>query len=91
MVPVVVVVEGVVEIVVVVVAADYGLGFVVWVADGVVLRVVVGIVDLLVELVVVGVVANYAINNVMKILFISTFREEYLLSENFIFIYLNVQ
>ena len=32
-----------------------------------------------------------AINNVMKILFISTFREEYLLSENVIYIYLNVQ
>ena len=30
-------------------------------------------------------------NDIMKILFISTLREEYLLSENVIFIYLNVQ
>ena len=32
-----------------------------------------------------------AINKIMKISFISTFREEYRLSENVIFIYLNVQ
>ena len=32
-----------------------------------------------------------AIKNIIKISFISTFREECLLSENVIFIYLNVQ